>query len=67
MDRKTSVRKAQVLVGLSSPSDLAVVPNGARVKGKERIALQVGRNGRGRRGMHLHHLFMFLEDEPNDL
>src|SRR3954470_23877041 len=55
------------LVGLSSPSDLAVVANGARMKGKERVALDIGWNGRGRRCMHLHHLFMLLEDDPNDV
>jgi hypothetical protein len=47
--------------------DLAVVSNGAGVKGQERIALYIGRNGRGRRCMHLHHLFILLEDDPNDV
>ena len=55
------------LIRLPGPSDLAVVPNGAGVKGKERIALQVGRNGRGRRCMHLHHLFMLLENDAHDV
>ena len=55
------------LVGLSSPSDLAVVANGARVKGKERVTLDIGWHGRGGRCVHLHHLFMLLEDDPNDV
>ena len=55
------------LIRLPSPSDLAVVANGAGVKGQERVAFQVGRNGRGRRCMHLHHLFILLEDDPHDI
>ena len=37
------------------------------MKGKERVALDIGWNGRGRRCMHLHHLFMLLEDDSNDV
>src|SRR4029077_676015 len=67
--KKSTTRGAlpSALIRLSSPSDLAEVPNGARVKGKERVALYILWNGRGRRGMHLHHLFMLLEDDPNDV
>ena len=57
----------QYLVGLSGPSDLAIVANGTGMKRQERIAFQVGRNGRGRRCMHLHHLFILLEDDPHDI